>query len=89
MQKQMTEDELHLFAFRVFRWRSKEYRPGDPMPDIAFYILDLLRQGCSVNEVLVKLAACSDLCRAHGIPPVLKGWDDWCRERGQKPGEDD
>jgi hypothetical protein len=60
----MTEAELKKFAERIYNFphwaMSIDFRR-----DIAFYILDLLKQGYTVKGILAKLKECEQVCRSQ------------------------
>ena len=62
----MSQAEVLRFTERVYSdWHPHAWE--DHMKDVAFYVLDLLRQGYTVQGVLERLKRCIDIARAqHG-----------------------
>ena len=52
-KRMMTEEEGEIFASRVFTYDHGH--SGDPMKDVALYVLDLLWQGYTVKSIVGKL----------------------------------
>lgn len=52
-KRMMTEGETELFVARIFTYDHGH--SGDVMKDVAYYILDLLRQGYTVKGIIGKL----------------------------------
>lgn len=59
----MTEEELKTFCKRVYTYYWPLSDEIDFRKDIAFYILDLLKQGYTVKGILAKLKECEQICR--------------------------